>query len=264
MEDFKVIIPSPLLAPYVKHYWILKTGSVKGETAATVPVGLMNLIFHRGTRLFSVRDNKLHPRAFISGQETDYANLFYQGQVDMISVVFNPVGIKAFFNFPADLVNNQRVSAGELGDKELALLEQSIADTEDDRMCILLIEQFLTGRLRDIAEHNLKRIGESIRLINSGQIDVAFLADAACLGVKQFKRVFSEHVGANPKEFTRTIRFQRALHLLETNPQLGFAALAADCGFYDQSHMIREFKTFSGYTPNEYLAVCLPHSDYFS
>ncbi|MDP4276428.1 MAG: helix-turn-helix domain-containing protein [Bacteroidota bacterium] len=114
-----------------------------------------------------------------------------------------------------------------------------------------------------LAEHNQKRVETAIRLINAGQTDIARLADAACLSTKQFSRVFSEHIGAHPKEYSRTIRFQRALHMLETDQQRSLSALAYDCGYFDQSHMIKDFKALSGYTPGEYLAVCPPHSDYF-
>lgn len=81
---------------------------------------------------------------------------------------------------------------------------------------------------------------------------------------KQFNRIFSEYVGSNPKEFTRTIRFQRALHILEKQPPISLTALAYQCGYFDQSHLIKDFKALSGYTPTEYLVACPPHTDYFS
>ncbi len=275
MEEFRVIRPSSALAPYVKNYWLLKTaggagdgGSADGESVAsiarTVPTGMMNLIFHRGRQLLAVHENALHPRAFLCGQERTFADLRYDGQVDMISVVFRPAGVRAFFDLPMGLAQGLRLSAGDLEDSELATLENSLTSTSDDRICILLIERFLFGRLRTLAEHNLRRIETAIGLIDSGEGNVGVLAVAACLSNKQFDRVFSEYVGAHPKEFSRTIRFQRALHKLETTPGIGWAALAADCGYFDQSHMIRDFRALSGYTPGEYLAVCPPHSDYFS
>jgi AraC-like DNA-binding protein len=281
----------------VKNYWLLKTdgdsddGEAGASVARTVPTGMMSLIFHRGRRLFSVGENALHPRAFLSGQERTFADLQYDGQVDMISVVFRPAGVRAFFDLPLGLARGLRLTAGDLEDRELAALENSLTSTEDDRMCILLIEQFLFGRLTRLAEHNLRRIEAAIQLINSGEANVGALADAACLSNKQFDRVFSEYVGSHPKEFSRTIRFQRALHRLETDartravsglhelcrerrrktseaqltdPQISWAALAADCGYFDQSHMIRDFRALSGYTPGEYLAACPPHSDYFA
>ena len=264
MEEFKVIQPSQLLAPYIKNYWILKTASDSATLARTVPTGMMSLIFHRGKQLLSIHDNNLHPRAFLTGQEKMFADLEYTGQVNMISVVFHPVGVRAFFDLPINTIYNQRVTAGDLGDKELAALESSLTSTEDDQLCIMLIEQFLLKRLCRLAEHNLKRLDAAIRQINFGQTDVVRLADTACLSRKQFQRVFSEYVGANPKDFSRTIRFQRALHILENNPETTWAALAYDCGYFDQSHLIKDFKAISGLTPGEYLIVCPPHSDYFS
>lgn len=264
MEEFKIIQPSPLLAPYIKNYWLLKTACDSPTLARTVPCGMMNLIFHRGNRLLSVHESELQPRAFLSGHEKSFADLEYNGQINMISVVFRPVGVKAFFDLPMNKIYNLRVTASDLEDKELAELEHSLISTEDDQSCILLIEQFLLKRLCNLAEYNLKRIEATIQLINSDQTDIALLAGTACLSTKQFQRIFSEYVGVNPKEFTRTIRFQRALHILETQPQTSLTALAYICGYFDQSHMIKEFKALSGYTPSEYLATCQPYSDYFS
>ena len=263
MEDFKVIQPSPLLAPYIKHYWLLKTVGDSSALARTIPTGMMSLIFHRGERLLSVHENELHPRAFLSGQERTFADLLYDGQVNMISVVFRPVGVRAFFNLPINKIAGLRLTAGDMEDKDLLNLENALTSTESDKLCILLIEQFLLKRLTCIAEHNLKRIGSTIQLINSGESDISRLADAACVSKKQFSRIFSEYIGFNPKEFSRTIRFQRALNILENDGQISLTTLAYQCGYFDQSHMIKEFKSLSGYTPGEYIAACPPHSDYF-
>ena len=264
MEECRIIQPSSLLAPYIKNYWLLKIVGDSASLQRTVPTGMMNLIFHRGNHLLSVYENELHPRAFLNGHESTFADLKYTGQINMISVVFRPVGVRAFFNLPIIRTNNLRLTAGDLEDKELLALKNSLTSTEDDQMCILLIEQFLLKRLTRLAEHNLKRIETTIRLINSGRTDIATLADSACLSQKQFNRIFSEYVGSNPKEFSRTVRFQRALHILETQSQISMTGLAYECGYFDQSHLIKDFKALSGYTPTEYLAACPPHSDYFS
>jgi len=264
MEEFRIIPPSQLLTPYVKHYWLLKTAGDHTALARTVPTGMMSLIFHRGSRLLSVHEAEFHPRAFLSGHDRTFADLRYDGQINMISVVFHPAGIRAFFHLPMNKITGLRLTPEDMGDKELSLLEDSLTSTENDRLCILLIEQFLWKRLTRLAEHNLKRIETTIHLINSGHTDITSLADAACLSRKQFNRIFSEHVGSNPKEFSRIIRFQRALYILETTPQISFTSLAYECGYFDQSHMVKEFKLLSGYTPSEYIVACPPHSDYFN
>lgn len=263
MEEFKIIPPAPLLGPYIKHYWLLKTLGGPTSYVRTVPTGMMCLVFHRGDRLLSVRENELHPRAFLAGHEKTFADLKYAGQIDMISVVFRPAGIRAFFKLPVDQATGLRLTAEELEDPELVALEHALTSTGDDRICIGLIEWFLLKRLSGLAEHNRKRMATAIRLIDAGQADLAGLADACCLSTKQFSRVFTEYVGTGPKEFSRIVRFQRALSILESQPAISLTSLAYACGYYDQSHLIKEFKTLSGYTPTEYLAVCPPHSDYF-
>ena len=264
MEDFKIIQPSIILTPYVKHYWILKTVGNPTALVRTAPIGMMSLIFHRGSRILSVCENEFHPRAFLCGQENTFADLRYSGQVNMISVVFRPVGVKAFFSFPIDRIAGLRLTAGDMEDKDLLELERILTNTEEDKLCIFFIEQFLIKRLTGLSEYNMKRVDTAIRLINKGQTDIAQLADAACLSKRQFNRIFSENIGVHPKEFSRIIRFQRALNMLEGNSLTSLTALAYECGYFDQSHMIKDFKAFSGYTPGEYIAVCPPHSDYFN
>ena len=85
------------------------------------------------------------------------------------------------------------------------------------------------------------------------------------LSKKQFERLFKELVGTNPKEYARIVRFQKSLKLLQHYQEdANQAQLAYQCGYADQSHFIREFKQFSGYTPLSLLNVCKPYSDLFN
>lgn len=264
MEDYQVILPSTPLSTYVKHYWFLKTSSINPAEIRTVPTGHVCLMFHRGKQIFSTSEGNWQPQAFLSGHESGYTDLLYFGQVNMICVVFRPFGAKAFFRFPIDDLKGIRVSVNDLNDKKLIDLQNILIDTQDHHHCITLIEKYLYECFQPMAEYNLKRIKAAIQLIHSGTTDVRMLADEACLSYKQFKRIFTGCVGTNPKEFLCTIRFQKALYILENQPHINLAQLALACGCYDQSHLINEFNFFSGYTPVEYLSVCNPHSDYFS
>jgi transcriptional regulator GlxA family with amidase domain len=137
-------------------------------------------------------------------------------------------------------------------------------ETADSKTCVYLIEQFLYKRIHQLETYNLKRMNAVINAIYSGQQNIETLAQTACLGYKQFKRVFADYVGANPKDYLRVVRFQKTLHTLQTQPNINFSQLAYDCGYFDQAHFIKDFKQFSGYTPTEYTAVCAPHSDLFA
>lgn len=265
MESFRIIKPSPALVPYIRYYWILQINEVTPVRERTLPVGCVNMVFHRGRQLFSLTEKSLQPTAFISGQSTTYSDVESTGTIDMIFVVFQPFAARIFFQIPISEFHEKNISISEIGDPALKELEKQVADTMDDMQSIGLIERFLISRLHSFSAYNVKRVAATVREINhQSQTTITQLSQIACLSNKQFNRVFTEYIGTNPKEFIRIVRMQRALYVLQMHPDRCFAQVACECGFYDQSHLIREFKSFSGYTPAEYLSVCAPYSDYFS
>lgn len=262
MESFRLFPPSPALAMFVKQYWILRTGSASERI---IPAGNIQLCFYSGASL-ACGGRVWDSQAVLCGQSAGFADLRTLGEIRIISVVFQPYGARAFFKMPMAEVCGQKVTAGELEDSALRELEQRVAGTPDDAVCVRLIEAFLQKRFRSPAEYNYRRMLSAVGLIDRrrGEVRLPELAEAACLSGKQFQRVFSEYVGMKPKEFLRVVRFQYALSVLQHSPRMSFSQLAYECGYYDQSHLINEFRCLSGYTPGEYVSLCLPYSDYFS
>lgn len=265
MQTFRIVKPAPALSPYIRYYWILRDDAAMPVSERTLPVGCVQLVFHKGKRLMCLQDSQLQPQSFISGQTFGFSDVVSTGIIEMITVVFQPYAAKVFLQIPLHLFNGQNVSTDEVEDRELFDLSCRITDTPDNDRCIRLIEQFFFRRLASGSEYNLKRLSTVLDEINlHPQINTLQLSDVACLSTKLFSRVFTDYIGTTPKEFLRIVRMQRALYVLQQNPGLPFAQVAYECGFSDQSHMIKEFKLFSGYTPAEYLSVCAPVSDYFS
>lgn len=269
MESFQIVNPSPALAPYVRYYWLLETDSPVESTERIIPSGNVQMLFYRGNPVLISSTNELRQinnQSVLCGQFIGFSDLKYCGTIRILTVVFHTYAAGAFFRMPVSELCHHKLSADEVGDRELLELEDRILHEDDDRNCIRLIEQFLLRRLDPPREHNLERMLSAIHTINKskGELHISDLASSVFLSTKQFQRVFTSHVGISPKEFMRIVRFQQALHLLQTTPGMSFTRLAGECGFYDQSHLIHEFKEFSGYTPKEYVAVCAPYSDYFS
>lgn len=263
MEKFRIIYPAPLLAPYIKHYWLLESDDIV-HSQRIIPTGNIELVFHRGHLLR--QQNGFSPRISLCGQTLSFADLQPTGYVNMITVVFHPFGAKAFFDLPFHELSGLAVSVEDLNKKAFTGLEDKILSTPDDALCIRLIETFLLDRLRLCKAYNYKRMAEAVDTINKLEKDlsVPLLAEKICLSKKQFQRIFHEYIGLSPKEFMRVVRFHKALFILQNDPSMNFTRLTYECGYYDQSHLIREFKQFAGYTPREYMAACSPHSDYFS
>lgn len=265
MQSFRIIKPSDILSPYIHHFWILKDTGPENVTERVTPIGCMQIVFHRGCRLNTDNDNTIQPQSFVGGQAMTFYDVRSTGNLDMIVAVLQPYAGRFFLHQSANLFMNAKISTDDTSDIELKELANRIIEDYDDLNCIRKIEKFFIQRLYDIPDYEVKKWQTVQWLINNTiSVDITKLADVACLSERQFRRTFNENFGISPKQFLRTIRMQRALSLLEHTSDITFAQLAYSCGFSDQSHMIKEFRTFSGYTPEEYIAICPPVSDYFS
>ena len=95
---------------------------------------------------------------------------------------------------------------------------------------------------------------------SAGNVAVSTLAAKLGCSRKHLIARFRDQVGLPPKLLARILRFQRVLRRIDAAPTLPrWADVAADCGYFDQAHLIREFREFSGSTPSDFLARLLPN-----
>lgn len=263
MKESQVLNPSPLLSQYIKYYWVLKTDAVEPVMIQTIPSGCVHLVFHRGENL-NIQSKGLQPKNFIRGQFSTYGGLISEGNIDMIAVIFHPLGLTPFVRCSMIELYNYYIDVEDLEDIELNYLKRNISNEQAIETCIRLIELFFIQRLVD-TDCNFLRTQHAIRqIINHPQIEVNALAECACLGYRHFKRIFTNYVGMSPKKYYRIVRFQRALYLLQNHPGMEFIDLAYSCGFYDPSHLVKDFREFSGCSPMQYLSYRSPYSTFFS
>jgi len=83
---------------------------------------------------------------------------------------------------------------------------------------------------------------------------VGLVAESVGLSPKRFIERFKMSVGMAPKHYCRLLRFQRALSRAERGLRVEWTRIALDCGYFDQSHFIHDFRRFAGITPTGYEA----------
>jgi methylphosphotriester-DNA--protein-cysteine methyltransferase len=98
-------------------------------------------------------------------------------------------------------------------------------------------------------------VSAALEMFGKNQAGPRVREAAKYLGLSQrrFIEVFKAEVGMTPKLFSRIQRFQQTRTFVQQNPSPNWAALALDLGYFDQSHLIREFLEFSGLSPTDYL-----------
>lgn len=87
-----------------------------------------------------------------------------------------------------------------------------------------------------------------------GKVRTREVARQVGLSQRRFITIFKREIGITPKLFSRVRRFQRALVLIRRSDVPNWPALALECGYCDQSHMIRDLLAFSGFSPTEYFS----------
>lgn len=256
----KIYQPSKELRPYVRYYWVLK--SDEHFSVPTFPIGCPQIIFHKKTPLYIPEIDKNQSEFTISGQVNFPAHLQSDGSLEMIVTVFHPHTIGIFIDTPPSAFYNLEISGYDIENRQLNEISRKIFDCGDSKVCIDALERYLLSKIRPSI--NIDRIGESVSsLLRHPSMPMNLLANAACLSNRQYERVFRYTVGMNPKEYSRIVRFQKAMWLMQRG-ETNFAAIAAECGYSDQSHLIRNFKELSGHTPELLLKQHIPYSDMFT
>lgn len=223
----------------------------------------MGLCFNRGEKVYSLADSSYFPNYYIFGHTDTYVDTCFSS-LNLIIVIFRPMGAKTFFNIPLNRLKGLSVSLDMLDNPLFSELGKRVMETKDNHICIELIEAFLLKSILQSENYNRMRMLSAMNAMTRGETDVDRLAALACLGYKQFQRIFTEYIGLRPKEYIRINRFSKTLQSLQTGTYSGLSELADECGYYDKSHLIKEVKSLSGYTPRGFLSNSDPYSDYRS
>ena len=91
----------------------------------------------------------------------------------------------------------------------------------------------------------------AVRLLEGDEVRVESVAKRLGVTARHLRRAFTESVGIGPKEFARTVRLQRAVRMAASSKD--WVRIAADAGYYDQSHLIADFRELVGLTPGAFL-----------
>jgi AraC-like DNA-binding protein len=267
--QYHISKPSFLLSHCVKQYWAIEDCLPTGNEhiQRVVPNGLMELMFYLGDKPKTLDENKhISENSILSGQQKKYYDIVVSGKLSLFSISFQPYGVKLLFDIPSNELFDQNIPLKYfLKDKTVELeLELYKSVTFEEK--IYIIEKFLINQLlKRKKEYEIKRIMDSVAIINQskGVIDIDTLSSSACLCRRQYERIFAEYIGSTPKQFLRTVRFQNTLEEKQRNKSIQLTELAYSCGYFDQSHMINDYKLLSGKTPTQYFLECEPYSDYF-
>lgn len=175
----------------------------------------------------------------------------------MLIVAFRKGGAWPFYPLPMSELTDTVLDADLVfGRGILELREQLLASPSAEAM-FLITERFLLGRAAGLLEADTPARCVDFALSNLIQrpdgLSLRRLSDQVGYSQKHFINLFKGRVGVAPKQYMGIMRFQSAIRELEACTSVEWSQLARRTGFYDQAHLIQDFRRYSGLTPAEYL-----------
>ncbi|MEO8592685.1 MAG: helix-turn-helix domain-containing protein [Candidatus Solibacter sp.] len=232
---YREFAPGPRASRFVECFWTLD-GAAEGTVQRVVPDGRCELILNL-REPFEALDGatwRRQPECFLAGQITGPLLLRAGSCSRMIGIRFRPGGVAQLLGVPADELAGRSIDARDLG---LGAL-RSVGSVDEAEQIVLERERGAADAVMDEAVRLLSRDGE-----------VGGAARALGLSTRHLERRFKARVGMSPKHFARIVRFQRVFGAVEGGGS-GWVEAAAACGYYDQAHLIRDFRDLAGEAPS--------------
>lgn len=241
--------PSDETARWVEHFWTV-TWDLRGQppfstTVITFPC--VHLTHEWGTD--SPRHGWPLPATLVHGVVERVFTTTLSGRGAVVGARFRPGGFAARFGHDAGVLTGRVVRAGDelpgvamrFDEDQYATAERMdevIAARDGDPDATFDALTALLDRIRD--DEGIRRVGQ--------------VMDRSPWSARTTQRVFRHYVGVPVKWVLCRYRLQHAALELETDPSVDFADLAVRLGWYDQAHLINDFRAMLGCTPGEYAA----------
>lgn len=234
--------PEPL-APFVEHFWTTHWDlrGLPSYDQDVLPHPSVNLVLEPG-------------RSEVVGVMTGKFTRRLEGLGRVFSAMFLPGGFSAFYDQDVSTLTDRRVPMHELFDFDIAALETEVFEhaTDDTQRLDALVRALSACNPRQDPGAKQAQAITALIVEDPDILRVDDVAERVGIGVRTLQRLFARHVGVSPKWVIRRKRLHEAAERLADPEPPDFASLAADLGYADQAHFIRDFRALVGVTPANY------------
>jgi len=247
--------PPENLRKYICCYWVapslIDSSIIDTELQYhenVIPDGCIDLLF--GTDKYGNMCRSILVGTMSRGT---VVNMEYNN-IKTFGIRFYPGGLQAFISESASEFTDRMELIDTIGQDVLIELAKQISKITDIYSKIIYCNQYFTSRIKNKIPWEDKFQNMLYHIYSSnGIILVKDIAQREVISEKQVTRIFNNRVGISAKVFIKTIRFQNALKIINTKKFVRIADVALEAGYYDQSHFIHDFYTFSSMKPSAYL-----------
>ena len=236
-------------------YWCLEAERCSAAVEAALPDTSVEIYVNLGAAGRWVGEGvPLSPRsAWVAG--TRAHTLFISKEIrdcDIVGIRLRPTTARALLKVPASELTNELVDLDTFwGRGTVDVLRERLAAARDHAARFVVVDNVLR---RAVISPSLVAEGRRLfeEIARHPARSIRDTAAATGLSHRAVIAFFDEHIGLKPKAFQRVLRLRRALRDIHAPRRETWARIAADAGYYDQSHFIHDFQKLTGFSPIEY------------
>lgn len=241
----------PIMKYGISHFYRFKISDEMIKKVNVVPDGSVDIMFNL---------NGKKPEAVCYGSplalnDRSYVSMLNNNE-EVFGVRFLPGNNMMPGGCSVSELTNSAVDLSDLISNDIELTEK-IIECKDFNSQIKIFLNFYLEEYRKIIvktkKNNLSEYIVSEIIKNNGNLRIEVLSEKLGFSTRYINKLFNESFGMSPKLFSKIIRFQNTLRALRGN--LKITDIAEIMGFFDQSHLGKEFKEFTGTTPKRFAEV---------
>jgi AraC-like DNA-binding protein len=267
---FLHLVPKPPLSRHVQLLWYHEGYAPRSPRERLLPTGTVEIVFDltdRSSRIFRDENDPCggaFRQSLICGPHSRYFILDTSTPQTVAGIHFAPGGAARFFHEPLSELRDRHLSLDDLwGYTACSAIRDRVLEAPTALAKLKALEDalYLRAVRLPVGEPRHRAVDYALaRFVKVPQIDTLdHLTQQLSLSPRRFIQLFSEETGLTPKLFCRILRFQAALKLANLGRAVSWSAVATDCGYFDQSHFIHDFKSFTGLSPAAYARVRGPN-----
>lgn len=250
--------PSNKLEGLVRFFWVFEMDDISEPYIyRSMADPCCELLFHYKGRFDELSETGEKIGSFLSGihSQTNHYRRFITDEeaFGIFGIYLYPFAVRQLFNLSAKELTNQMPDLHSALGKKGVNLEERMFLAADNQARYQILSTFLEKQFQKHEPDHHRALTAVKHVIHSKTTcSVRELANYFNLSERQFERKFKEYSGFSPKKYLRIVRFSEACKHYSEMGNKSLAEIAHACGYYDQSHFIKEFNSFSGYSPAEY------------
>lgn len=263
--NYTLQIPAYPVNLFVDHYVYMEGESLK-QPERLFPNNKTELFFNLGGKVIGKSPLNTAPdmvRTMVSGLRSSWFDFCPPVNFCMIGLRFTLFGFHQLFKIPAGHFTDNNFSAEDVWGTEIHELHERLQESRNCGTMFGILGDWIVARLAKCSLSDISIWHKIEMMLSSPGVSVSDLLNSHMgYSHKHSIQLIKDQSGLGPKDIQKIIRFDRALKGISQTPVQNWSAFACNSGYADQSHFIRDFKAFTGYTPREYLNL-KPHEYHF-